>query len=153
LHVHFNHFEWLTNSLCKDSSIKVRFSAQGNQTSLSPEISATIFRLAQEALNNVKNHSHATELYVSISSQDSLFKVVIKDNGRGFVLPSNASELADSGKFGIIGMYERAQLIGTKLNVSSQPGKGTEVTICFDKPKPLRETNSSEKFDGPILRE
>ena len=100
-----------------------------------------MFRLVQEALNNVKRHSDATQLNVSIISADSHVRIVISDNGKGFRLPQNVAKLANVGKLGIIGMYERAQSIGAGLDLSTQPGKGTVVTIQLPMSRLHQDTN------------
>lgn len=136
---------WYIDFLFQGSNIDIKYSITGKDFNLPQDLNAPLFRLVQEALNNVKHHSEATELRVFISSYDSQLEIVIADNGKGFRLPKNISELANSYKSGIIGMYERAQMIGAKLNLSSIIGKGTTVTIEIA----LQELTPSTKTATP----
>ena len=72
----------------------------------------------------------------------------MSDNGRGFALPSNMSELARDGKLGLAGMQERARLIGASLSVESDPGHGTTVTIELPTEVPVKPVPGQ----GPIGR-
>jgi signal transduction histidine kinase len=88
----------------------------------SPEIEQTLFRVAQEATNNVLKHSHATRLDVSLSRSDNSLVLELADNGQGFELP-----VSDRGAFGISGMGERVSQVSGSFNITSAPALGTTV--------------------------
>jgi signal transduction histidine kinase len=96
---------------------------------LAPETQLVLFRIAQEALNNVQRHSGASEATVTIRCQDDQLTMTIGDNGKGFELPQQLSDFAGQGKLGLAGMAERVRLIGGELQVSSQIGKGTTIVV------------------------
>jgi two-component system sensor histidine kinase DegS len=96
---------------------------------LSPETQLVLFRIVQEALNNVYRHSGASEATVAVQCQGNEVRVTISDDGRGFELPQQLSEFAAQGKLGLTGMGERVQLIGGRLEVSSRRGQGTTVMV------------------------
>jgi PAS domain S-box-containing protein len=121
--------EWLINNLEKRHDMTTRFDISGSQQRLVPEIELTVFRVAQEVLSNVRRHSEATSVEMDLDFSADALTVIIKDNGRGFSLPERTSDLALSGKLGIIGMRERARLIGGTIIVQSDPGMGTTVTL------------------------
>lgn len=106
-----------------------RFDSQGNSQRLTPDIEITMYRIAQEALSNVRKYARASECHLVIKYSPRKVTLEIRDNGLGFVIPESAGNLVYSGKFGLAGMQERAQLIGGKLTIVSRPGKGTSVQL------------------------
>jgi signal transduction histidine kinase len=87
--------------------------------------SMTVFRIFQEALNNVICHAHATRVEVGIKVQRDQLKLQVKDNGRGI---TNA-QLSGKNSLGILGMKERACLIGGTLKINGIPDNGTIVVL------------------------
>lgn len=121
--------EWLAAELEKNYGLETKVSIAGEQQRLSPENELAVFRIAQEALSNVRRHSGASAVKVTIDFGADALTLVVSDNGRGFDMPQRTSDLAVSGKLGIIGMRERARLIGGTLVVQSEVGMGTTVTL------------------------
>jgi len=93
--------------------------------SLPPHIEQGIYRISQEALENVIKHSDATETTLSITIDSQTLILEIRDNGTGFRL--NNHELNDH--MGLTGMYERAAVLGGLLDVSSEPEQGTRIRL------------------------
>jgi signal transduction histidine kinase len=93
---------------------------------LAPEIETTVYRLAQEALNNVAKHARADHVDVVLERGAEYLSVIIEDDGVGF--DASSAETVREG-FGLIGMRERAALIGADLQVESTPGRGTTVIV------------------------
>jgi signal transduction histidine kinase len=88
-------------------------------------IESTLYRITQEALTNVVKHSQATKATVSVVQADGAITVRVRDDGRGF-------EASDRGSgFGLIGMRERAALVGGRLSLSTAPGAGTTVEVVI----------------------
>ncbi len=100
-------------------------------THLADEVHLGIYRIVQEALNNIVKHSEASEVHVELATKDDQLILQIRDNGSGF-----DTEQQSSG-FGIDGMRERATLIGAVLTLSSHKGKGTEITVSMPMPQAL----------------
>jgi len=96
-------------------------------TRLSSEAEILIFRIVQEAVNNVGRHAEASYVEVTVEFYEDKIVVTVRDNGKGFELPRMLGELARIGKLGLAGMEERARLLGGNLRVQSEPGKGTTV--------------------------
>lgn len=88
-----------------------------------------LFRMAQEALNNVRRHAQASKVVTTVEFADGRVRLTISDNGRGFELPARMSDLAAAGKLGLMGMHERARLLGGTLVIQSEPGRGTTVVV------------------------
>jgi signal transduction histidine kinase len=93
------------------------------QVPLPPELHVTLYRLAQETLNNIVKHSDATTVIISFSSTSGRGELRIGDNGKGFDQGISAEG------FGLTIMQERATDIGATLDITSSPGTGTEVII------------------------
>ena len=94
---------------------------------------AALYRIAQEALQNVVRHAEASTVTVQLRDDDGLVRLVIADDGRGFDPDPVASP--DGGDdpargYGLVGMRERAELIGATLTVASRPGRGTRVEVA-----------------------
>ena len=93
---------------------------------LTPHIETTIYRLAQEALHNVVKHARADHVDVVLERTPESLSLVIEDKGVGFE-PSDAETVSQG--FGLIGMRERAALVGADLQIESTPGRGTTVLL------------------------
>lgn len=126
--------EMLASDLQRDRQIPVEFQVEGDIRRLDPEVELAIYRIVQEALSNVIRHSEAGTATISFTFRDGDIQAEIRDDGIGFVSPSKASTLAASGKFGLMGMYERADLIGAVLSIESEPGGGTRVHLALPIP-------------------
>lgn len=113
--------EWSRNF-----SIPAKFHSHGlDNGRLTPEIETTLYRIAQEALNNVYKHAHATNASVVLERRDGEVVLVIEDNGRGFDRTTPSSEQS----LGLMGMSERASLVGGSVDIESTAGMGTSVFV------------------------
>jgi len=88
-----------------------------------------LFRITQEAIRNTWRHSRASRADIKIVFTNEKIRISVSDDGEGFVPPKSMGDLAKDGKLGLAGMHERARLIGGKMGVHSQPGKGTEIIV------------------------
>ncbi len=100
-----------------------------NLPRLTPDQEMTAFRVIQESLQNVHRHSRASRTSVSIVASEVGLEVGVRDNGVGF-RPGAAVSTAMSG-FGLVGMRERAEVIGATLTIWSELGSGTDVTLSI----------------------
>jgi PAS domain S-box-containing protein len=121
--------EWLASSIEKLSGIDVKVEKSGAERRLPGEVELVMFRIAQEALSNVRRHSRANNAEVMVEFDDNKVRMTIRDNGKGFALPEKVDDLLKKGKLGLAGMQERIQLLNGSLKIESQPGKGTTVVI------------------------
>jgi two-component system sensor histidine kinase DegS len=122
--------EMLAHDLNLDErAISVSFEKAGEPMRLPPDHEMALYRVAQEALSNIWQHSDASQAWLSVSFGTDEVVVTVRDNGQGFEAPRRVTDLSEVGHFGIMGMYERAALIGAHLQIASKPDKGTTVTI------------------------
>lgn len=121
--------EWLVGELKKEYGIRIKLAVDGNERRFPTEVELALFRIIQEALRNVGKHSLAPEAQVKLKLDQGRTVVTIEDNGRGFNPPQNLMELSRQGKLGLIGMQERARLLGGCLQVKSELGRGTTIIL------------------------
>ena len=110
----------------------IRFTTQLDRLPgpLPREVEMNLFRIAQEATNNIVKHSEATEATVTVQQEADSIKLLITDNGKGFHGPSAVSSAGQSG-FGLTGMEERVRLLNGMWAVRSAPGQGTTIEITL----------------------
>jgi signal transduction histidine kinase len=108
-----------------------RLEVSGQARRLESAVELALFRIAQEALHNVEKHAEATSASVRLSFDDGTVRLVVADDGRGWSVPSNVSTLARAGKLGVLGMRERAELVGGRLELASVQGAGSRVTVTI----------------------
>jgi len=115
--------EWSTHF-----NIAAEFHSTGlDKKRLSPETEANIYRIGQEALNNVYKHAQATDASVLLERRDHHAVLIIEDNGVGFDPQEKNILKRDDRGMGLISMKERASILGGSLEIESTPGKGTTV--------------------------
>jgi signal transduction histidine kinase len=121
--------EWATDATKNEYKINTTLKVTGNRRRLSPEAELLLFRIVQEALRNVGKHAHATLAQVTVEFGESDVSLTITDNGNGSYIPDDLGKLTYGGKLGLVGMRERAQLLGGTLKIDSAPGRGTTITV------------------------
>ena len=119
----------LTNNLERTDGTLAEFTVIGEERRLTNEIELSLFRIVQEALNNVHKHAQATEVNVSAEFSESAIKLTVNDNGNGFELQGSMDDLPRIGQLGLMGMQERVWLLGGSIEVNSEPGKGTDLKV------------------------
>jgi signal transduction histidine kinase len=113
----------LAKQLFATTRVELEFSVHGEARALLSETRLALLRIAGEALVNVLKHAQATTVYIRLTYERGWLQVRVEDNGRGF-----ASCLSSTGgSFGLIGMRKRAECLGGRVVVTSQPGVGTRV--------------------------
>jgi|WetSurMetagenome_2_1015567.scaffolds.fasta_scaffold80700_2 signal transduction histidine kinase len=120
--------EMLTQSLTQPDRLEAVCAVEGEVRRLTPERELAVYRIVQEALNNVVKHAQAQHVEVRLRFGET-YSVSICDDGVGFAMPDRVDALTDRGHFGLIGMRERAELIGARLSIQSSPGQGTTVEL------------------------
>jgi two-component system sensor histidine kinase DegS len=88
-----------------------------------------LFRIVQEALSNIRRHSEASHATVQIGFHLGRVQVTVQDDGVGFDAPTRMDELVLTGKLGLVGMYERARMLGGTLTVQSSPGVSAVIIV------------------------
>jgi signal transduction histidine kinase len=127
--------EALVSDINRGGQLRAVLCVEGNARRLSPALELTAYRISQEAVQNAVRHAAATELTVTVTFALDSLVLCIADNGIGFEPPANPTDLTRAGHFGLMGIRERALLLDGRLEISSQAGSGTTLTIHLrDKP-------------------
>lgn len=127
--------EMLVKETSNTSGIPINFQSEGSEQRFPPGVELTLYRITQEALNNITRHAEASHASVEIIFKPNTTTLKVTDDGSGFIVPESPAEFAPSGHFGLLGMHERAELIGADLEIRSAPNQGSELIIKLDSPK------------------
>ncbi|NLK00050.1 MAG: hypothetical protein GX318_02280 [Clostridia bacterium] len=113
------------NEFNKDGNLIVEFRFFGREQRYKSVIEVAVFRIIQEAVNNVVKHAKASTLEIVLETQKTVIAASIRDDGVGF-----GTEMVEkAGGFGLQGIKERTALLGGDIRISSLPGRGTEITV------------------------
>jgi len=117
--------EWLATEFTRDTGIPCQLDVDPGSSSLRPDVAIVVFRVAQEALNNVRRHAEADHVHMALRPAGETWQLTVLDDGVGF------EHQRRPGGYGLLGMEERAGLIGATFEVSSRRGEGTLVRLTL----------------------
>ncbi len=118
---------WYAGKIQELSSFMVRVDILGEERDLDDAIKITIFRIIQESLNNIIKHAQARHVNIHLSFEEKNVRINVRDNGMGFDMAAVRQGQSRRPSLGLVGMEERAALLGGRVSVRSRPGYGTEV--------------------------
>ncbi len=117
--------EWQIEAFRRRSGVRCEASLTDDDHAMEKDLSTSLFRIFQEALTNIARHADATEVRVTLSRKDNEIYLEVADNGRGV----SHEQVHNSKSLGIIGMRERARLLGGRVTIKNRYGRGTTVTV------------------------
>lgn len=109
------------------SAIEIDMDLDEDRSRLEVNTRLALYRIFQNAMSNVINHAQASRVRIEMHIDDSQILLRIADDGQGFVVPSSWMTMARKGHYGLLGATERAESVGGRLSVISEPGQGTTV--------------------------
>jgi len=118
-------FEWQAKEFQTRTSIRCDFVASRADMLMPPEVVIALFRICQESLTNVARHANAAQVTMRLQEEPGWLILVVADNGRGIT----EQERTNRTSLGLLGMRERAHLLGGEVAITGQPGRGTTVTV------------------------
>lgn len=121
--------EILTRDLQSTANVQTAYSTEGPPHRLAAGQEIAVYRIIQEALNNAARYALAKSVRVLVVFSPAELMVQVQDNGKGFTPPERVSDLVAAGHYGLMGMQERAELIGGRLAIQSTPGVGTTIEL------------------------
>jgi signal transduction histidine kinase len=119
----------LVQQAAERATARVRLEQEGPVQRLAPEVELAAYRIVQEALSNALQHAHAQDIVVRVRSDPQGLALSVTDDGLGFTLPPGPDLFTQAGHFGLVGMRERATLLGGTLQIHTALGQGTQVVI------------------------
>ena len=121
---------WLADNRLGAAGVEVNFRTVGRERRLQPQLETTLFRVIQEAVNNIAKHAQAKHTSISLRFMKKAVEVRIGDDGRGFDVEEAISSKDRPRGLGLLGMKERVELANGTLSIRSQPdGGGTEIDV------------------------
>lgn len=125
---------------------KVDFKIQGAPVRLPGPVEMNLLRIGQEAVANAVKHGHARLVSIELRFAPAVVCLTVRDDGQGFA----ASQSSPTGHFGLLDMRERAQSMGSHLQVESEPGRGTRITVevAVQSPEAIDEELKANTYSG-----
>jgi signal transduction histidine kinase len=124
--------QWITEQSANRSGFSVTFHHVRSQPRLAADIETACFRIVQEALTNIARHAQAKQVEIALDRDDDQVTLRITDDGCGFNLDEMRVRAVAGDSIGVLGMQERATLVGGELTIESAPGQGS--TVQFQAP-------------------
>ncbi len=122
---------WYAQSQAKRAGLVMHLKFAPLMMDLSNNLRNACFRIAQEALTNVVRHAIARQVWIDLRQDDLQLRLLIRDDGKGFDAIAAQQRVSRSSSLGLLSMRERAELLGGKVNILSEPGRGTTVDVRF----------------------
>jgi two-component system sensor histidine kinase DegS len=113
------------------TKIRTKFELYGRECRLPSGMEVAIYRLVQEAFSNVYKHANASYVTLDLTFQAKMVKITVQDNGTGFDVGFVEAKLGKGINFGMIGMQERVELLEGRLDIDSQLGAGTKISMLI----------------------
>lgn len=120
---------WYAQERLQPLEIEVTLDAPGGAKRLPADVETALFRISQEALTNIAKHAQAQRVSITLQLGPAWVTLEIIDNGVGFVVPHTLSEPDGRRGWGLLGMQERAVLLGGELVIESEPGCGARLSV------------------------
>jgi signal transduction histidine kinase len=135
--------EWFVEQFARQTGVQVHYRGELSDGIFPPEAAIHVYRIVQEALNNVARHSGAREAWVILEEKENQLNLEIRDNGAGFEAGAEVKRAAGQG-IGLMGMRERAEHLRGSFAIRSAPQKGTTVSVSVPHPRPALHPVSGE---------
>jgi signal transduction histidine kinase len=142
--------EWQARQFEEQTGIRCHVQSAVREMVLDQELNTAFFRIFQETLTNVIRHAHATRVEVRLAEAGDFLVLEVKDDGRGI----SDAEIHNTKSIGLLGMRERAALLGGEVRLRGEPGRGTTVSVRIPRPgknpalgkgRPNEHENSSDR--------
>jgi len=121
--------EYYVEQLRKTENMSIHLQIEGLEERLLHRVEDTIFAIVREAINNIKKHSRANNVWLTVIRDEKKLVTTIRDDGQGFNVEEVEISYATRGSIGLLNLYERAEMLGGRISIESAPGQGTTVSL------------------------
>ncbi len=121
----------------KTDGLICKFSQVGTPIRLPSSVEIAVYRVVQEALTNIRKHASATRVNLRLQFQEDKLLVTVRDNGQGFDLTQTLDSAISVGHVGLLGMKQRAEILGGDIKIKTSEGAGTAITLSFPIQSPV----------------
>jgi signal transduction histidine kinase len=139
--------QWYTQGFEKRYNIETKLMIEGSRSRLPAEYETVFFRITQEALTNVAKYAHAAQVTVKLEVSPTQACLAIEDNGRGFDVEKTLRNQRRAG-WGLLGIQERALLLGGHYEITSKPGHGTRIRVTVPLNTEVRDVEDKTVVGG-----
>jgi two-component system sensor histidine kinase UhpB len=120
---------WVARTYLEETGIHTEVNASDDLNPLSPQATSTLFRICQEAVNNILRHAKAHNVRISLNQEGTEVSLQVEDDGVGFNVAQASEQAVSLQRLGLLGIQERAQLAGGRVTLESALAKGTRLTV------------------------
>jgi len=136
--------EWYVRELAQRAPLDIKFEAVGFKRRLDPRVEIVLYRIMQEALNNVVKHAQEDQVSIRLTYSHPTAIMVISDNGKGFDPSDLHPDMERRQGIGLISMRERVASVGGSIDIRSAPGKGCTIRVALPERPPLESEQTLE---------
>ncbi len=140
--------EWQANEFQRQTGIECRVKSAIRETISNQDLNTAFFRIFQETLTNIIRHAGAAKVEVRLVEAGDNFILEVKDNGRGI----SETEIDNTKSLGLLGIRERAMLLGGEVRFRGEPGKGTTVSVRIPRPRKKNGLNKLNSYENSSYR-
>ncbi|MBI2847928.1 MAG: sensor histidine kinase, partial [Chloroflexi bacterium] len=128
---------WYAESHLEEQGVKMTVEVDAPSVRLPPHLETSLFRIIQEAINNIARHAQAQEAHIRLLLRGSTARIEVSDDGKGFDVEKVLRPQFSGQGVGLLGIQERAYLLGGRFDIHSHPGQGTQIIV--EVPIPIAE--------------
>lgn len=122
---------WYARTTLEEAGMRVQFEIPEENLRLPRHLETELFRIAQEGVNNIARHSNARRVIIRLIAEADHLCLELDDNGSGFDVVETESSALNTKHLGLLGIQERAALVGGQVDILSEPGHGTILRVCL----------------------
>lgn len=126
----------MADAFATRTGVRPRLSVEGDLDGLTDSQRLALLSIVGEALNNAREHGRATAVQVTVSGGQRELRALVRDDGSGFDVEETLMRSAREGRLGLVGLNERARLLGGACDISSRPGGPTEIAVTLPRWRP-----------------
>jgi signal transduction histidine kinase len=121
--------DYYVEQLRKTENMSIHLQMEGLEERLPHRVKDIVFAIVREAINNVKKHARANNVWLTVVRAERELLTTVRDDGQGFSVEEVEISYATRGSIGLLNLYERAEMLGGRISIESALGQGTTVSL------------------------